>query len=71
MAQPFAVDGAMKSADRPFTRAPSDFFSPRTSASRLMRTQRRTLVPSPCSSGICQWLSTGTISASGQRATIS
>jgi hypothetical protein len=71
MAQPFAVDGAMKFADLPFTRADSDFFTPRTRASVLIRTQRSTLASSPCSSGICQWLSTSTRCASGNRARIS
>ncbi len=52
MAHPFAVDGAMKSLDRPLGRAVSDFFTPRTSASVLIRTQRSTLVSSPYSSGI-------------------
>lgn len=50
----------MKSAERPLGRAVSDFLIPRTRASRLMRTQRRTLVSSPCSSGMRQWLSTST-----------
>ena len=68
MAQPFAVDGAMKSDDRPFGRAVSDFLTPRTSASVLIRTQRRTLASSPASSGMRQCESTSTRSASGQRA---
>ena len=54
MAQPLAVDGAMKSADRPFGRAVSDFFTPSASASRLMRTHRATLVSSPYGSGMRQ-----------------
>jgi hypothetical protein len=67
MAHPLAVDGAMKSADRPLGRAASDFLTPSTRASRLIRTHRRALVSSPCSSGICQWLGTSTRVASGQR----
>ncbi len=62
---------ATKSAERPFGRAVSDFLTPSTSASVLMRTQRRTLASSPCSSGIRQWLATSTRSAAGQRARIS
>jgi hypothetical protein len=58
----------MKSADRPFGRTASDFFSPSTRASRLIRTQRRTFAWSPCSSGMFQWLATSTTSASGHRA---
>jgi hypothetical protein len=61
----------MKSAERPFGRAVSDFLTPSTSASRLIRTQRSTLVSSPYSSGIRWWLSTSTRSASGKRARIS
>ena len=71
MAQPFDVDGAMKSADRPFGRAESDFLTPSTSVSVFTRTQRSTLPALPCSSGICQCESTSTISASGKRARIS
>lgn len=61
----------MKSAERPFGRVTSDFFTPSTSASVLMRTQRATFASSPCTSGISQCDSTGTISAPGQRATTS
>jgi hypothetical protein len=71
MAQPLDVDGAMKSAERPFTRAESDFFTPSTSVSVLTRTQRSTLPALPCSSGIFQCESTSTISAPGKRARIS
>ncbi|MBM7809655.1 hypothetical protein JOE68_000520 [Saccharothrix algeriensis] len=71
MAQPLAVDGAMKWAERPLGRALSDFFTPSTSASRLMRTQRRALASSPCSSGMRQWSSTSTRSASGNRSSTS
>ncbi|MDR6167493.1 hypothetical protein QE367_001697 [Microbacterium paludicola] len=71
MAQPFAVDGAMKSAERPLSRVATDFFTPSTSASVLIRTQRRTFVSSPWISGTSQCESIGTISASGHRATIS
>lgn len=71
MAQPFAVDGAMKSADRPFGLAVRLFLTPMISASVLMRTQRRTFASSPLSSGMRQWLATSTTSASGHRAMIS
>lgn len=57
----------MKSAERPFGRVINDFFTPSTSASVLIRTHRCTLRSSPCTSGMFQWDSTGTISASGQR----
>ena len=52
MAQPLDVDGAMKSAERPFTRAESDFFTPSTSVSVLTRTQRSTL---PAMSGASEY----------------
>jgi len=68
MAQPLAVEGAMKSADRPLGRAVRDFLTPSTRASRLMRTHRSTFVSSPCSSGTIQCPVTSTRVASGQRA---
>ena len=61
----------MKSDERPLGRAVSDFFTPSTSASRLIRTQRRTLVSSPYSSGMRWWLSASTRSASGKRTSTS
>ena len=57
----------MKSLERPFGRAVSDFLTPSTSASVLIRTQRRTLASSPASSGMRQCESTSTSSAPGQR----
>jgi hypothetical protein len=69
MAQPLDVEGAMKSLERPFGRAESDFLTPSTSVSVLTRTQRSTLPALPCRSGICQCDGTSMISASGNRAT--
>jgi hypothetical protein len=71
MAQPFAVDGAMKSAERPLGRVTSDFLTPTTSASVLMRTQRATFASSPWTSGMAQCEATSTMVASGQAPTIS
>lgn len=61
----------MKSAERPLTLVVTLFLTPSTRASALMRTHRATLLSSPWTSGICQCEATGTMSASGQRATIS
>lgn len=71
MAQPLAVEGAMKSAERPLGRTATDFFSPSTSVDRLSRTQSRTLSASPCRAGIAWCESTSTRSASGNRASTS
>jgi hypothetical protein len=65
MAQPLAVEGAMKSLQRPLGRARSLFKVPTTSVWRLMRTQSPTLPWWPCKPGISQWESTSMRSASG------
>src|SRR3954462_712519 len=68
MAQPLAVEGAIQFAERPLGRAGSDFFSPSTNVSVLIRTQRSPLPSLPGSSGICQCDGTATRSAPGKRA---
>ena len=47
MAQPLAVEGAIQSLERSLRRADSDFFSPSTSTSRLLRTQSSTFPSLP------------------------
>jgi hypothetical protein len=68
MAHPLAVEGAIQFAERSFGRADSDFFTPSTSVSVFIRTQRSTFPALPCRSGICQWEGTSTTSAPGKRA---
>ncbi len=68
MAHPFAVEGAMKSDDRPFGRALRDFFTARTRSSVLMRTHRSTS-SGAYGTAMCDAISMR--SASGQRASTS
>lgn len=70
MAQPLEGPGAIQSADRPLGRVVRVFFSPRTSVSPLIRTQRSMLPWLPCSPGMRQCESTIVIRASGNRALI-
>ena len=71
MAQPFDVEGAMKSALRPLGRIAIPFLTPSTRAVRLVRSQSSARPALPCSSGMRQCDSTGIRRASGNRARIS
>ena len=71
MAQPLAVDGAIQSLERSLRRADSDFFSPSTRTSRLLRTQSSTAPALPWSPGIAWCDSTSMRSAPGNRASTS
>jgi hypothetical protein len=66
MAHPLAAPGAIQSADRPLGRTVSVFFSPMTRTVLLIRTQRSAFPLLPCSSGMRQWESVRTTSASGK-----
>ncbi len=71
MAQPFEVEGAMKSALRPLGRIAMPFFTPSTSVVRFVRSQSSASPALPCSSGMRQCESTAMRRASGKRARIS